>query len=240
MSLPTFSSLSLNPPRPAIVYPDSDGQPMAENTLQWTWMVMIKCGLDALFKDDLNIFVASDHLWYPVKGDPTIRQAPDVYVVFGRPKVHRGSYLQWEECGIAPQVVFEILSPGNRSGEMQRKFEFYERHGVEEYYVYDPQDGTLEGWLRSFDHLQPISEMNGWVSPRLRIRFELVDGELRLVRPDGQRFLSYLEVIEQEEEARLALQQQSKQIEKQSAQVERLAAQLRALGVEPDLDEPRK
>ena len=36
-------------------------------------------------------------------------------VVFGRPKGYRGSYRQWEEGGIAPQVVFEILSPGNRA-----------------------------------------------------------------------------------------------------------------------------
>ena len=31
---------------------------------------------------------------------------------------------------------------------MKRKFEFYQRHGVEEYYLYDPFSGKLEGWLR--------------------------------------------------------------------------------------------
>ncbi len=31
-------------------------------------------------------------------------------VVFGRPKGDRGSYKQWLENQIAPQVVFEILS----------------------------------------------------------------------------------------------------------------------------------
>jgi Uma2 family endonuclease len=41
-------------------------------------------------------------------------------VVFGRPKGDRGSYKQWEENNIIPQVVFEILCPGNRSQEMAK------------------------------------------------------------------------------------------------------------------------
>jgi Uma2 family endonuclease len=40
---------------------------------------------------------------------------------------------QWKEEGVAPQVVFEIWSPGNRLGEMTRKFNFYQRYGVEEF-----------------------------------------------------------------------------------------------------------
>ncbi len=59
--------------RPAIEYPDSDGLPMAENTLQYEWIVTIKGGVDALFLDDPNVFVAGDLLWYPVEGKPTIR-----------------------------------------------------------------------------------------------------------------------------------------------------------------------
>ena len=33
--------------RPSIVYPDDDGQPMAENTLQFKWIVVVKEGLEA-------------------------------------------------------------------------------------------------------------------------------------------------------------------------------------------------
>jgi Uma2 family endonuclease len=57
------------------------------------------------------LFVAGDLLWYPVEGDNKLRQAPDVMVVFGRPKGDRGSYKPWEEDNIPPQVVFEILLP---------------------------------------------------------------------------------------------------------------------------------
>src|SRR3954470_18853689 len=92
---------------PRIVYPDTDGKPMAENTLQFEWIATIKGGLDHLFAADPNVFVAGDLFWYPVEGHPEIVTAPDAMVVFGRPKRHRLSYLQWEEGGIPPQVVFE-------------------------------------------------------------------------------------------------------------------------------------
>ncbi len=117
-------------------YPDSDGQPMADNTEQYEWLVKIKENLEILFADDPTVFVAGDLRWYPV---PDRREtgpiAPDVFVVFGRPKGRRGSYRQWEEDGIAPQVAFEILSPSNSAKEMQDKLDFYDRYGVEEYYV---------------------------------------------------------------------------------------------------------
>src|SRR5580704_8781723 len=93
------------PAKPAIEYPDCDGEPMSDNTLQFKWIVVIKENLEAVFRDDPQVFVAGDLLWYPVEGQPTIRAAPDTLVAFGRPKGHRGSYRQWEEKNIAPQVV---------------------------------------------------------------------------------------------------------------------------------------
>src|SRR5438477_4860255 len=81
---------------PQIVYPDCDGHPMSDNTLQFKWIVTIKGGLEALFRNDSSVFVAGDLLLYPVDGNPKIRTAPDAMVVFGRPKGYRGSYKQWE------------------------------------------------------------------------------------------------------------------------------------------------
>ena len=178
-----MSLLISKPPRPAIIYPDSDGQPMAENTQQYEWIVTIKGNLDILFLDRTDVFVAGDLLWYPVEGDPKICTAPDTMVVFGRPKGHRGSYRQWEEGGIAPQVVFEILSPGNRPGKMGRSSQFYDRYGVEEYYVYDPDTNELGGFRREGDGLKLIPEMDGWVSPLLGIRFDCSGPELKIDVP---------------------------------------------------------
>jgi Uma2 family endonuclease len=119
---------------------------------------------------DENVFVAGDLFWYPIEGRPNIVNAPDVMVVFGRPKARRGSYQQWNESGIPPQVVFEILSPGNTQDEMDRKLLFYDRYGVEEYYLYDPERNDFSGWMRSEGRLDVIDAIENWVSPRLGIR----------------------------------------------------------------------
>ena len=78
-----------------VVYPSGDGQPIAENTRQFAWIVTLKENIDAIRPDD---FVAGDLLWYPVEGHVEIRVAPDVLVVPGRPKGHRGSYIQHREA----------------------------------------------------------------------------------------------------------------------------------------------
>jgi Uma2 family endonuclease len=178
-----------------INYPESDGKPMADNTKQFHWITVIKQNLDWLFAQDPQVFIAGDLFWYPVEGRPNIVTAPDVLVVFGRPKGDRGSYKQWEENNIAPKVVFEILSPSNSKTEMEKKLIFYDRYGVEEYYIYDPDYQQLEGWLRGDNNsLENILTIFNWVSPRLGIRFEQSEQELKLYRPDGTPFHSYNEI----------------------------------------------
>ncbi|MGQ9895762.1 MAG: Uma2 family endonuclease, partial [Roseiflexus sp.] len=184
-----------------IIYPESDGQPMADNTLQFRWITVVQGNLAALFAEREDVFVAGDLLWYPVEGRPDIRRAPDVMVVIGRPKGDRGAYLQWEEGGQPPQVVFEIWSPGNTVSEMARKHEFYERYGVEEYYAIDPQQGDATGWVRQGERLQVIEKMNGWVSPRLGIRFAVTEEGVGLFYPDGRRFLTFEELARARAEA---------------------------------------
>ena len=60
-----------------IIYPDSDGNPMSDNTKQFRWIVTIKENLNLLFAENPDVFVAGDLLWYPVEGSNTIRIAPD-------------------------------------------------------------------------------------------------------------------------------------------------------------------
>ena len=196
-------------PERTIHYPESDGQPMADNTRQFRWIVLIKENLETLFEERADVFVAGDLLWYPVEGEPDICRAPDALVVFGRPKGDRGSYRQWEEAGIGPQVVFEIRSPTNSTMDMLEKFRFYEMHGVEEYYVYDPEPerNDLTGYQRQGERLRPIEEMHGWVSPRLGIRFDTAGAELRLFYPDGTPFRSHQELEQVRERERVAREQ---------------------------------
>ena len=160
---------------PEIVYPDCDGKPMADNTLQFNWIVTIQGNLDLLFAHDPTVFVAGDNLIYPVEGEPGICQAPDVYVAFGREKGYRGSYKVWKEGGVFPQVIFEVLSPNNTAREMKRKLKFYDLHGAEEYYVLDPDRIAWEGYVRSSGSFKKVPKMQGFKSPRLGISFHITD-----------------------------------------------------------------
>ena len=215
------------PSQPAVIYPDSDGKPMADNTKQFRWIVVIQQNLEWLFADNSHVFVAGDLLWYPIEGDKKTRTAPDVMVILGRSKGDQGSYRQWEEEDISPQVVFEILSPGNRRAEMNRKLLFYDRFGVEEYYLYDPDKNELSGWLRREGFLDVIETMADWVSPQLQIKFDLSADELQIFRPDGERFLSYVEISQRAETER-------QRAEEAEARANRLAEKLRELGIDPE------
>jgi Uma2 family endonuclease len=211
-----------------IVYPDSDGQPMADNTKQFQWITVIKTNLDWLFRDEELVFVAGDLLWYPVEGNPKYRVAPDVMVVFGRPKGDRGSYQQWLEDDLAPQVVFEILSPSNTEGEMERKLQIYARCGVEEYYIYDPDRSILKGYQHDNDfYLDRIEEMNGWISPRLGIQFHSDGEEFHITHPDGRVFETF---------DRVATERDLLLVDKQQLEIanQKRDAKLRELGIDPD------
>ncbi|EKD09030.1 hypothetical protein SPLC1_S204310 [Arthrospira platensis C1] len=110
---------------------------------------------------------------------------------------------------------------------MNRKLLFYDRYGVEEYYIYDPQKNNLTGWLRSETWLDIIEPINGWVSPRLGIRFDLSSDNLVLYRPDGQPFADYLEAQQQ-------LTTMTEQLEQERQRNQRLEQLLREAGLNPD------
>ena len=119
--------------RSLVEYPDSDGKPMSDNTLQRDTIAYVVQALRCWFLARLDVFVAGDLLWYYEVGNPKARVAPDGLVAFGRPPGYRGSYMQWVEDGVCPQVVFEVLSPKNTAAEMQHKYALYARLGCLEY-----------------------------------------------------------------------------------------------------------
>ncbi len=235
-------------PDKELIYPESDGKPMADNTEQYEWIVLIKENLETMFADSPDVFVAADLLWYPVERDVKASAAPDVMVAFGRPKGRRGSYVQCKEDGIPPQVVFEILSPSNTKGEMGKKLGFYDRHGVEEYYLYDPSRIAFSGWIRVGGRLRPIDDVWDWRSPRLNITFRPEKTGLSICDPRGEKFSTHSAVAQKAEKAESERELQRRRAEKASQQaeqadqraeqaerqVERLATKLRELGISPD------
>jgi len=216
-----------------VLYPDDDGLPLSENTKQLRLILTTQGGLESLFRDE-PVFVAGDLLWYPVEGSGESK-APNVMVIFGQDKKDRRSYRQWEEGNLGPQVMFEFVSTSNSQHEVEvEKLNFYQRHGVEEYYVHDPERGTLKGWIRQGNRLQPIAVMEGWQSPLLGIRFELVGQDMQLYYPNGERFSTYPELMMEREQERQRADQAERQLDEERQRSQKLAERLLELGIDPD------
>lgn len=233
------------PLTPTSQYPDSDGKPMADNTVQYEWIVYLVENLKRLLADQVA-FVAGDLLWYSVqvdKGQPPC-QAPDAMVVLGRPAGDRGSYKQWEEDNIAPQVVFEIISPSNTAAEMVKKQTFYAEHGVLEMYFYDPESTNFWGMARENITCPPdlVMPLNlPWTSPLLNIRFEMFEDGLAIAYPNGEPFKTLQVFAEERDQAqterdRALEREEQAQTERDQIQqkLEQALAKLKALGVDPD------
>jgi len=65
------------------------------------------------------------------KGGETVVQ-PDICVICDPTKLTK------QGCTGAPDLIIEILSPGNTNLEMKEKYQLYEEAGVLEYWVVDP------------------------------------------------------------------------------------------------------
>lgn len=208
-----------------IIYPSSDGNRMAESTEHFGYITTIEGNLASLFAHRTDVFVAGDLLWYPEEGNPFICVAPDTMVVFGRPKDHRDCYKQWNEDNIAPAVVFEILSKSNDVSEMIDKLLFYEKYGVEEYYLYNPIKERFYVWLRSDKKLNNILVMPTFKSPLLGVTFEMHQGsKLKIFNPDGTQFLTFVEQTQK----RKAAEEAAKKAEEAAKKAEETAEEEKA------------
>ncbi|HEX3449982.1 MAG TPA: hypothetical protein VHS97_17135 [Isosphaeraceae bacterium] len=114
-------------------------------------------------------------------------------------------------------------------------------------YIYDPDDIDLTGFQRLNDQLHEISEINGWISPLLGIRFKVTGNNLEIYGPDGRPFLTYQEIADERDRAekerdqaalerdRAALERDQMALERdvERQRADRMAARLRTMGIEP-------
>jgi len=136
------------PGREEIDYPASDGQPMAETGLDvQAILLLFQALLDARPVTD---FVAADMFWYWEEGHPESCVAPDVMVVKGVGRSDRRSFFSWREGGAVPCAVFEMASQKTWRDDLGPKRQLYERLGVREYFLFDPEGEYLRPPLWGF------------------------------------------------------------------------------------------
>ena len=82
---------------------------------------------------------------------------PDVCVICDSTK------LDEQGCNGAPDLVVEVLSPGNTKREMNQKFDLYQEAGVQEYWLVEPADEVVFVYVLNeqgqYIGLRPMTEM---------------------------------------------------------------------------------
>ena len=221
-----------------IYYPSTDGKPLADDTWQANTMISKYNMLTVRYRGDPNTFVGIDLLLYYTKEKPEDVVAPDVFVAFGVPDKDRHNYKVWEERK-APNFVLEVASQSSVGENLGCKKDIYERIGVREYCVFDPQGGLhwprlqlfrLEGGV--YERVSMRDDRDGPLAVTsetlcLELRFE--DDRLRLWDPETQEYLlEYAELRAgrlEERAKRIAEERRAAQAQQRAAQAEQRADQ---------------
>ena len=123
---------------PTVIYPESDGKPMAETEYHRDIMIDFIQMLKHHFRDVNDAYVSGNLMMYYEEGNIRKSVSPDVFVVFGVSKKRRRTYRTWEE-GHTPDFVLEVASKSTYRQDLTHKKELYASIlGVREYYIYDP------------------------------------------------------------------------------------------------------
>jgi Uma2 family endonuclease len=131
-------------------YPSGDGEPMAETPIHVLAIILLYEAIQDFFRDRPDIYIASNMFWYWEEGNPAARRAPDVMVIPGVSRADRRSFFSWKENGTVPAVIFEIASEKTWQENLEEKRREYERLGVKEYFVFDPEAVYVRPPLRGF------------------------------------------------------------------------------------------
>ena len=131
-------------------------------------------------KQPCQFYPAPFDVRLPKKGQPDILTVvqPDLCVICDPKK------LDDKGCIGAPDLVVEILSPGNTHREMREKYEVYEEAGVKEYWLVNPLEKIVLIYVLNetgtFIGLQPLTEeqtLETRLFPGLKINLgELFEG----------------------------------------------------------------
>lgn len=125
--------------------------------------------LDSLIPDGEILFSPAD-----VEFELSEVYQPDIFWVSesGKAIESGGHYVG------APDLIVEVLSPGTAKYDKGKKFNIYEKHGVREYWMADPEGEYLEVWAlqeEKFTRLGVFDKDDSFDSPALGKKVGLKD-----------------------------------------------------------------
>lgn len=160
-------------------------------------------------------------------------RGPDFYVVLGVPhEPMREYWCVWQEDGRYPDVIIELLSPSTAEVDRTTKKDIYERSfHTTNYFCYDPETKTVEGWELVGGHYQDLqpnehgrlwcSQLGLWVGPWVGTFARRQETWVRFYDNDGR-------VVPTQEEA------EQQRADAMQAEVARLQARIAELEGRPN------
>ena len=170
-----------------LVYPESDGEPMAETGRHVRALLDMIDMIDWHFRDTPDVHVSGNMFLYYEEGNPRKVISPDVFMVRGVGKKELRTYKTWEQQPYLDFVI-EFASPSTFTRDFAEKKEIYEQIlQVKEYYIYDPYHEIQPSFI-GFRLVEGSYEEIAFVEGRLpseTLGLELGerDGALRLYDP---------------------------------------------------------
>ncbi len=231
-------------PSSEIIYPSSDGQPLAETSVHVDAIINAVVTLRHYLAGEPAIVLADQFLYYS-QGYPRLRVAPDVMVVLNVPPGPRDNYKTWEE-GQIPVVILEMTAEGTKDQDEGYKKILYEQLGVQEYWQFDPRGEWIPEKLRGYrlfrEQYDPITDDR--CAP-LNLRLQVEDQLIGFYREDtGEKLPTPYDLIaalQQETEAREAAEallaeerQRAEQADQRAEQADQRAEQARQRAEQAD------
>ncbi len=227
---------------------DSDETPV-DNELQELVPTLLKIILAMTWGDRADWFMGIDMALYYSPDEPPI--VPDAFISLGVESVKsedlRSSYVLWEENGVLPQFVLEVVSKKYR-GEYSTKKAIYEQLGILYYAVYNSKrkrKPTLEVYKLINGKYLPAVGNPIWL-PELAIG---IGKERQIFQSRQREWLFWYDVTgnrysmpeERIEQEKAQVEQEKARVEQEKARADQaesrsrlLADRLRELGIDPD------
>ena len=212
---------------PDLVYPVSDGEPLAE-TFDHLYVLLTTLMVLRHYLAGQQATVLADQFMYYVEGKPNARVAPDVMVIFNVAPGGRDNYKIWEE-GEVPSVIFEMTSEGTQDRDRVFKKNLYEQLGVTEYWLYDPKGEWIPERLRGYRLRRDVYELiEDSRSEPLQLRVQIEEDIIGFYREDtGEKLLipdELVAALEREIEQRRQAEERAEAAEARADQMQQAAA----------------
>ncbi len=120
-------------------------------------------GLGVVFYSPVDIYLSEENAFQP-----------DIVFISGE----RRHIIKEDGIYGAPELVIEILSPSTAYYDIKKKFRVYEKSGVREYWIVDPEMNTVEIYFNEDGHfslkakLENKGEIESFILKGLRLTLE--------------------------------------------------------------------